>query len=108
MRRDPLPSPATWIHCAGFGIIEIPGWIGLKIEGELVKTRRGHHVVIEILIEIRLAITIEIVQARNLIAAKDIDLVVNDFQPQRLEKSRGVAFPDEVIKLVVDAGNDPD
>ena len=47
-------------------------------------------------------------QQRDLIAAKDVDLVVDDLQTERLEQARRKTPPGELFEPVVDAGNDPD
>ena len=106
--RERAPPAAARIHRAALGEVEVAGRVGLQVEGELVEARRDLHVVVEVLVEVGLAVAVQVVQPGDLVAAEDVDLVVDDLQAQRLEQARGEAPPRELLELVVDAGDDPD
>ena len=57
----------------------------------------GHLVVVvEALVEVGLAVAVEVVQDHDLVAAGDVDLAVDDLQPQRLEQPRGDPLPGQL------------
>ncbi len=63
---------------AALGEVEVALGIGFEVERELVVCGRVADVVVEVLVEVRLAVVVQIVQARDLIAAEDVDLVIDD------------------------------
>ena len=64
-------------------------------------------VVVKILIEVRLSIGIQIMQAGYLVTAEHIYFVVHDFQTQWLEQAGGESAPLEFFKVFIDAAHDP-
>ena len=60
-------------------------------------------VVVETLVEVRLAVAVEVVQDHDLIAAADVDLVLDDLQAERLEQARRDALPGQPLGRGVDA-----
>ena len=85
-------SPAR-VHRIGFGEIKIAGLVRLQIEDKFMETFGGHDLVVEILVVISLAISIQIVIARNLIAARRINDVIDDSQTERFIHPRGETPP---------------
>ena len=102
---NPRPPPFTG---AGLGEVEVPLGVGLEVEGELVEAGRHGHVVVERLVEVGLAVAVEVVQPGDPVAAQDVDLVVHDLQAQRLEQPGGEPLPGQLLQLLVDPGDDPD
>ena len=68
----------------------------------------GNAIAVEVFVVIRFAIVIEIVQDRDLVAAKDVNLVANDLQSERLKKPGGQTFPGQLLKFGIDAAHAPD
>ena len=64
-------------------------------------------VVVKILVEINFAIVIGVMQASDLVAAADINGLVDNLQPQRLEHPRGNATPGELALRQIQPFNDP-
>ena len=65
------------------------------------------NVIVEVLVEIRLAVLVEIVQARNLITPQYIHLAFNNFQAEWLKEAGGVPAPFQFLKFLIDAANNP-
>jgi hypothetical protein len=61
---------------------------GLQVERELVEAVGDLAVVVEALVEVGFAVVVAVGEARDLIAAERVDLIVDDLQPQRLEQAR--------------------
>ena len=87
--------------------IKIAVRIHLQVMRELVVFLKRRDVVIEVLVEVRLAVVVQVVQARDLIAAEHIHFVLNDLQAERLEKSGGVTLPRHAVEFVVDVAEQP-
>src|SRR4029450_6022674 len=81
-----------WLPRAAFRIIKVPRAIRLQIKGELVIVIRDYAVVVEVLVEVRLAVVVSIVETRDLIASQNVDLPVDHLATERLEESGGKAF----------------
>ena len=77
----------------GLCVVEISRGIGLQAHGELMEVLRDLVIAIEALIEIRLPVAIEIAQFHNLIAASDVDDIVDDFESERLIEPGSDATP---------------
>ena len=92
----------------GLGVIEIPLGVGLQVHGELVEMLGHLVVVVEILIKVGLAVSVQVVKPDDLVAAADVDLALDDLQPQRLEQARGDPPPGEPLFRTVDALDEPD
>src|SRR5207244_10633985 len=60
-----------------------------------------------IFVKISLTVAVQIVQARDLVAAEDEDLPVADFQAERLEQARGKTFPAQIAEIFVNSGHAP-
>src|SRR6516165_10461529 len=65
-------------------------------------------VIVEILIEVGLAVAVQIVQLGDLVTAGDVDVAVDDPQAERLVQACGEAFPSDFLEGVVEPGDDPD
>src|SRR5688572_27217633 len=61
VRGEGTPPAAAWIHRAALGEVKVPLRIGLQIERELVEPWRDLHVVVEVLVEVRLAVAVDVV-----------------------------------------------
>ena len=62
MGRDLVPARSARPNGTAFDEIEIAVGVGLQIEGEFVEIGGDHGVVVEALIEISLAVAVQIVQ----------------------------------------------
>ena len=91
-----------------FREIEVAVGIGFQARGKLVKVFGHLMIVVEILVEIGFAVAIQVVEASDLIAAADIDLLVDDLQPQRLEQTGGDSLPGQLIQISVNPRDHPD
>ena len=80
-----------------FRKVEIAPGIRLQIEREFVVVRCHHDVVVEVLIKIRFAVVVQVMQARDLIAAQHINRVVHNLQAKRLKHSRGITPPGQFL-----------
>ena len=58
----------------GLGVVEVPLRVGLQAHRELVEVLGHLVVVVEALVEVGLAVAVEVVQAHDLVAAADVDL----------------------------------
>ncbi len=56
-----------------------------------MEARRDFAVVVEAFVPVGFAIAVEVMQVRDLIAAMNVDFIVDDLQAQRLEHAGGVA-----------------
>jgi hypothetical protein len=65
-------------------------------------------VAIETLVIVGLTIAVEIAEADDLIAARDVDQSVHDFQSEWLEEPRRDALPRQTSARVVDSADSPD
>jgi hypothetical protein len=65
-------------------------------------------VAVDVFIVVDFAIGIEVVEADDLVTAGDVDLVVEDFEAERLEESGGDSAPGELVVGIVDSADDPD
>ena len=89
-------------------VIEVPLRVGVEVHRELVVVPPLRAVVVEVLVEVRLAVAVEVAEDRHLVARDHVDQAVHDLEPARLEKSRGVPLPGELPDPVVDPRDDPD
>ncbi len=92
----------------GFHVIEIAVAVGLEVEGEFVEVLGGHGVVVEALVEIGFAVAVEVVEAGDLVASQDVDLVVDNSEAEGLEETGGDALPGEAMGGVIEAMDGPD
>ena len=81
--------------------------ICVQIEAELVVILRDDRVVVEIFVKIRRAVAVQIMQARDLIAAEHVHFVIDDFEAERLKQARRKPPPRELAERVVDAAHNP-
>ena len=78
---------------AGLGIIQVARLIGLQTHGEFVEVLGDLVVVVEIADEIHLSVAVEILEPRDLIAARDEKILASIFDPQWLEQTAHNSFP---------------
>src|SRR5688572_14201945 len=81
----------------GLRVIKMPIAVRLQPHGELVKVFGDLVVVVKIFVVINFVITIQIVQANNLIAAGYVDFLINDLKAERLEETGRDTSPPEVL-----------
>ena len=99
-RRQPVAG--------GLGVVEVPLGVGLQVHGELVEMLGHLVIVVEVLIKVDLAVSVQVVKPDDLVAAADVDLALDDLQSQRLEQARGDPPPGQALLRPVDALDDPD
>lgn len=91
------------------GIVKITLLIGLQPHGKLVKVVGDLGVTIEALVEVGLAVSIQIVEDDNLVPAGDKDPALHDLEPEGLEQTGGDALPGGLRALrMVEAVDFPD
>ena len=78
---------------ATLGVVEVAFRVGLQSHGELMEVLGYLVVVVEALVVVHLAVTVQIVQTYNLITATDVDASLAQFQTKRLEQACGDALP---------------
>src|SRR5689334_6511258 len=88
-------------------VIEIAVGPELQVESELVEMLAGHAIIVEVFVEIDLAVPIEVVQARDLISAQDKNLAIHNLKPQRLEQSGSDPLPGQIFQIAIHARDDP-
>ena len=71
------------------GGVEAARGVALEAADEVVAGGRGLVGVADALVEVGLAVAVEVVQPGDLVAAEDVDLAVGDDQAQRLVQARG-------------------
>ena len=91
-----------------FQKIEISGSICFETGAVAVAGPCRNAIAVKIFIVISFAIVVEIVQDRDLVAAKDVNLIANDFQSERLKKPGRETFPGQLLKFGIDAADAPD
>ena len=90
-----------------FGVVEVAGGVGLQVHGEFVEMLGHLRVVVEVLVEVGFAIAVKIDKAGDLIAAKHVDLLIDDLQSQRLKQSTGDAAPSELAESLAEPLDNP-
>ena len=88
-----------------------PANSGRALGSELTRYRQAGGsccVVVEVLIKVGLAVSVEVVEPDDLVAAADVDLAPDDLQAQRLEQARGDPPPGEPLLRSIDALDEPD
>src|SRR5687767_8480121 len=73
--------------------VKISGGICFKVHHKLMILLSDGDIVIEVLVEIRFAIAVQIVEAGDLITSQHIHLVLDDLQAERLKHAGGKSFP---------------
>ena len=91
----------------GLRVVEIPVGVGLQIHRELVEMLGHLCIVIERLVVIGLAVVVGVHQFRDLVAAGDVDFALNNLQAKRLKHAGRDAGPCELLRVAVDALDDP-
>ena len=77
------------------GVVEVPLGVGLQAHRELVEMLGDLMIAVEVLIEVGLAVAVQVVEADDLVAAADVDPARDDLQAQRLEQPGGDPLPGE-------------
>ena len=90
------------------GVVEVPVRVGLQAHRELVEVLGHLVVVVEALVEVGLAVAVEVAEDDDLVAAGDVDPPVDDLQSQRLEQARGDPPPGQLAVGLVEARDAPD
>ena len=93
---------------SGLGVVKIPVCVGLQTHRELVEMLGHLRIVVERPVVVGLAVIVGVDQLRDLVAAGDEDFALDDFQAKRLKHAGGDARPRELLRLAVDAVNEPD
>ena len=91
----------------GLRVVEIPVGVGLQIHRELVEMLGHLCVVIERLVVIGLAVVVGVHQFRDLVAAGDVDFALNNLQAKRLKHAGRDARPRKLLRIAVNALDDP-
>ena len=90
------------------GRVETAGGVALEAADEVVAAGRRRVGVGEALIKIGLAVAIQVVQPRDLVAAEHIRLAVGDDEAQGLVQARGKALPAHFFERLVEPLDAPD
>src|SRR6185369_71358 len=86
---------------------EVARAIRLEVEDEFVKPFGGHDLVSEVLVVICLTVLVEVMVARELVAAAGIDHIVHDHDPQRFIHAGSEPAPFTFFHLFVEAADNP-
>ena len=73
-----------------------------------MEARSNQNVVVKALVEIRLAIIVQIMKPRDLIASVSIDHAIDNLQPQRLIEPARKTSPLDLRKITINSLRDPD
>ena len=95
----PLEAATAAAHRATEGEEEVALRPGLQVETEGVEAAGELPVVVEVLVEVGLAVSVEVVETGDLVVGDGVDDVVDDRQTERLVPAGGEAFPGEVLKF---------
>ena len=87
--------------------IKISGRIRFQIQAKLVIVVGDGYVVVEVLIIIRFAIIVQVMQTRYLVAPEHVNFPINNFQPQWLKETGGKPFPLQLLERFINATNNP-
>ena len=87
MRHGGLAEVAT------FDEIKIARRVGAQVQAELVVMITDGNVIVEVLIKIRFAVLIEIVETRDLVATENINLFIHNLEAEWLKEPSGVTSP---------------
>ena len=90
-----------------FGVVEVSIGGELEVEGEFVEMLRDLMIVVEILVEIRLAVPVQVAQDRDLVAAEHVNVAIDNGKAQRLEHAAGDPLPGQFFERLADAIHDP-
>ena len=90
-----------------FGVVEVSVEAELKVEGELVEVFRDLVIVVEVLVEVRLAVPVQVAQDGDLVAAEHVDVAVDNGDAQGLEHAAGHPLPCQLFERLADAVHDP-
>src|SRR5207247_162014 len=88
--------------------VEIPGGIFLEARHKIVSTGRSVDEIAEVFVKVSLAITVQVVQSRDLVTAEHEDLPVPHFETERLKKPGRVTFPVQLGQFGIDPSDAPD
>src|SRR5262249_10322406 len=72
-----------------------------------IVTRRGSHLVGDAFVIVRLTVVVQVDESRDLVAAKDVDLVVANDKSERLMQAGRKTPPTNVFEFGVQAGGMP-
>ena len=98
LRGDLEKSSRVLVVCSvPFDIIEISLRVGLKAGSIFVDVLPDATPVIETLVEVCLSIPVEIMQAGDLVPAEHVDLVIDNLEPEGLEKA-GKSYQENLSK----------
>ena len=96
------PMQADGVH-----VIEVAARVCFEAGHEVVRLGKSLDQVAKVLVKVRLAVSILVVQPRDLVAAEHIDLIVGHFESERLIQTGRKAFPGQAAELALDAGDLP-
>src|SRR5688500_1735545 len=99
-----MRRPAATIS---FQQVQVAATVGLQASYIFVAVRSDLPFVVEVLIPVRFAVSVTIVQPRDLVATNDVDSAVHNLQTKGLEQTRGKTFPAQTLELFVDSRNQP-
>ena len=99
--RDPQQAPLAR------GGVEAAGGIALEAADEVVAARRRWIGIGEAFVKIGLAVAVQVVQPRDLIAAQHIRLAVGDDEAQRLVQPGGEPLPSHLFEGLVEPLDSP-
>ena len=103
-----VEAAAALADRTGLDEVEVAGGVGLQVEDELVEILRDHHVEVEGLIGIALAVAVRVAQFPDTVAARDEDFPVHDLEPKGMIQAGGETTPSHLRQVVVDARGDED
>src|SRR4026208_2104627 len=88
-------------------MVEVPRPVSAEIHGKGVVARRDRNVIVEILVVVGLAVVVQIVQARDAVAAENMDEAIDDLEHQWLVQTSGEPPPLDFLQFGIKARHNP-
>ena len=91
-----------------FDIVKVSRAVRFQTRNVFVPVQRHVSIVVEVLVDIRFTVVIQISQTCDLVPTDNVDMVVDNLQPEWLKEACCESSPGEAIERRVDSVNQPD
>src|SRR5437868_4332594 len=88
--------------------VEITGRISLETGGVTMTASSGETVVVEVFVVISLAVLVQVMQHRDLIAPEHVNKTTDNFQTERLIQPGRKTLPGQLLQFLVNTADPPD
>ena len=103
-----LETAAAPADGAAEGEVKVAAGVGVQVEAKGMEPVGEVPVIVEVFIEVGLAILVEVMVAGDLVIGHGVDDIIDDLEPERLVLAGGKAFPCDLVQVIVNALDDPD